>query len=84
MLRANDGTLRINQLFSADGTALVADSEEKLCRLVSVFDRVSEIRQLRVNIGKSKVIRWSKHVNAVECTNWAKDFEPLETVDRFK
>ena len=32
--RANGGRFEINQLLLADDTALVADSEEKLCRLV--------------------------------------------------
>ena len=32
----------------ADDTALVAGSEDKLCRLVIVFGRVSERRKLRV------------------------------------
>ena len=36
--------------------ALVADSEEKLCRLVSKFGRVCERRKLRVNVGKSKAM----------------------------
>ena len=40
----------------ADDTALVADSEEKLCRLVSEFGRVCERRKLRVNVGKSKLL----------------------------
>ena len=31
-----------NQLLFADDTALVADSKEKLCRLVSEFGRVCE------------------------------------------
>ena len=35
-LQSVNGVLfEINQLLFADGTALVADSEEKLCRLVS-------------------------------------------------
>ena len=42
--------------------ALVADSEEKLCRLVSEFCRVCE-RKLRVNAGKSKVLRCSRYGN---------------------
>ena len=37
LLSANDGRFEINQLIFADGTAQVADSEEKLCRLVSEF-----------------------------------------------
>ena len=42
LLGANCGRSEINQLLFADGTALVADSEEKLCRLVSEFRRVCE------------------------------------------
>ena len=53
LLRANGGRFEINQLLFADDTALVADSEEKLCRLVSEFGRVYERRKLRVNVGKS-------------------------------
>ena len=34
LLSANGGRFEINQLLFADDTALVADSEEKLCRLV--------------------------------------------------
>ena len=44
----------------ADATALVADSEQ-LCRLVSEFRRVCERRKLRVNIGKSEVMRCSRY-----------------------
>ena len=57
MLSANGGMFEINQLLFADDTALVADSEEKLYRLVSEFGRVSDRRKLRVNVGKSKVMR---------------------------
>ena len=39
-----------SQLLFADDTALVADSEEKLCRLVSEFGRVCERRKLRVKV----------------------------------
>ena len=35
LLSANSGMFEINQLLFADDTALVANSEEKLCRLVS-------------------------------------------------
>ena len=44
-------------------TALVADSEEKLCRLASEFGRVCNRRKLRVNVGKSKVTRCSRYGN---------------------
>ena len=42
----NDGRFEINQLLFADDTALVADSEEKLWRLVSEFGRVCELKSL--------------------------------------
>ena len=42
----------------------MADSEEKLCRPVSAFGRVCERRKLRVNVGKSKVMRCSRDVDA--------------------
>ena len=40
LLSANGGRFEINQLLFADDTALVGDSDEKLCRLVSEFGRV--------------------------------------------
>ena len=40
LLSADGGRFIINQLLFADDTTLVADSEEKLCRLVSEFGRV--------------------------------------------
>ena len=46
LLSANSGRFEINQLLYADDTALVADSEEKLGRLVSEFGRVCERRKL--------------------------------------
>ena len=58
MLSANGGRFEINQLLFADDTALVADSEEKLCRLVKGVGRVCERRKLRVNVGKCKIMRW--------------------------
>ena len=63
LLSVNGGRFEINQLSFADDTALVADSEEKLCRLVSEFGRVRERRKLRVNVGESKVMRCSRYFN---------------------
>ena len=40
LLSVNDGRFEINQLLFADDTALVADSEPKLCRLVTEFGGV--------------------------------------------
>ena len=68
LLSANSGRFEINQLLFADDTALMADSEEMLCRLVSEFGIVCERRKLRVNVGNSKVIRCSRYGNVVECT----------------
>ena len=43
LLSANRGRFEINELLFADDTALVADSEEKLCRMVSEFGRVEVV-----------------------------------------
>ena len=42
LLSANGGRFEINQLLFADHTVLVADSEEKLCRLVGEFGRYAK------------------------------------------
>ena len=63
LLSTNGGRFEINQLLLADDTALVADSEEKLCRLMSEFGRVCERRKLRENVGKSKVMRCYRYGN---------------------
>ena len=55
LLGANGGRFEINQLLFADDTEPVADSEEKLCRLVSEFARVCERMELSVNVGKTIV-----------------------------
>ena len=59
LLCGNSGMFEINQLLFADDAALVPDSEEKLCILVSKFGTVWE-KKSRVNVGKSKVMRFSK------------------------
>ena len=73
----------INQLLIADDTALVADSEEKLCSLVSEFGRVCERRKLRVNVGKSKVMRCSRYGNG-DRMHVILNGEPFEEVDCFR
>ena len=73
----------MNELLFSDDTALVADSEEKLCRLVREFGRVCERRKLRVNVGKSKVMRCSKYGNG-DRTHVILNGEPLQEVDCFK
>ena len=42
LLSVNGGRFKINQLLFADDTALMADSEEKLCRLVTEFKSEEE------------------------------------------
>ena len=54
----NDGRFEINQLSFADDTVLVADSEQKLCRLVTEFGRVCERSKLRVNVEVLKACKW--------------------------
>ena len=66
LLSANGGRFEINPLLFADDTSQVADSEEKLCRVVSEFGRVCERRKLRVNVGDSKVMRCSRYGNACD------------------
>ena len=95
LLSANGGRFEINQLLFSDHTALVADSEEKLCRLVSEFDRVCERRKFRVNVGKSKVIRCSRYGNGdrmhvilngepleevIVLSTWGRKWQPMEDV----
>ena len=82
LLSANCGRFEINQLLFADDAALVADSEEKLCRLVNEFGRVCERRKLRVNLGKSKVMRCSRYGNG-DRMHVILNCEPLEEVDCF-
>ena len=83
LLSANGGRFEINQLLFADDAALVADLEEKFCRLVSEFGRVYERRKLRVNVGKSKVMRCSKYFNG-DRMHVILNSEQLEEVDCFK
>ena len=61
----------------------MADSVEKLCRLVTEFGRVCERRKLRVNVGKSKVMWCSRYGNG-DRMHVMLNGEPLEEVDCFK
>ena len=82
LLSANGGRFETNQLLFTDDTALLADSE-KLCRLISEFGRKCERRKLRVNLGKSKVMRCSRYGN-LDRMHVILNGEPLEEVDCFK
>ena len=61
----------------------MAESEEKLCRLVSEFGREGERRKLIVNVGKSKVMRCSRYGNE-DRMHVIQNGEQLEEVDCFK
>ena len=80
LLSVNFGRFEINQLLFIDDTALVADSEKKLCRLVSAFGRACDGRKLRVNVGKSKVMRCSRYGNRGRM-HVILNGEPLQEVD---
>ena len=73
----------MNQLLFADDEALVADSEEKLIRLINEFERVCSRRKLKVNVGKCKVMRCSA-VEESEPLNVRLNGEVLEEVKEFK
>ena len=60
----------------------MADSEKKLCRLVSEYGRVCERRKLRENVGKSNVMRCSRYGNGYRM-HVIPNGEPLEEVDCF-
>ena len=79
----NDNAWQMNQLLFADDTVVVADSEEKLCQLVTEFGRVCKRRKLRVNVGKSKVMRCTNREDGNRL-NVTLDGEVLEEVDQFK
>ena len=58
----------------------MADSENKLCRLVNEFGRGCERRKLSVNVGKSKVMRCSRYGNGGRL-HVRVNGEPLEEAD---
>ena len=95
LLHSNCDRFEINLLLFTDATALVADSDGKLCKLVSVFGRVWERRKLRVNICMSKVMRCSRYgncgrlhvildselLNEVDClSTWGRKWQLIEDV----
>ena len=61
----------------------MADSEEKLGRFVSEFGRVCKRRRLRMNVGKSKVMRCSRYGNG-DRMHVILNGEQSEEVDCFK
>ena len=58
-------------------------TERKLCQLVTEFGRVFERRKLRVNMGKSMVMRCTRNEDGARL-NVLLNGEALEEVDQFK
>ena len=83
LVDGNDNEWELNQLLFADVTVVVADSERKLCQLVTEFGRVCERRKLQVNVGKSKVMRCTRNEDGARL-NVMLNGEALEEVDQFK
>ena len=83
LVHGNDNEWELNQLLFANDTVVVADSERKLCQLVTEFGRVCERRELRVNVGKSKVMRCTRNEHGARL-NAMLNGEALEEVDQFK
>ena len=83
LVDGNDNEWKLNQLLFVDHNAVVADSERKLCQLVAECGRVCERRKLRVNVGKSKVMRCTRNEDGARL-NVMLNGEALEEVDQFK
>ena len=83
LVDGNDNEWELNQLLFADDIVVVAGSERKLCQLVTEFGRVCERRKLRVNVGKSKVMRCTRNEDGARL-NVMLNGEALEEVDHFK
>ena len=67
----------------ADDIVMVADSERKLCQILTEFGRVYERRKLQVNVGKSKVMRCTRNEDGARL-NVLLNGEALEEVNQFK
>ena len=83
LVDGNDNEWELNQLLCADDTLVVADSERKLCQLVTEFGRVCERRKLRVNVGKSKVMRRTRNEDGARLYVMLNG-EVLQEVDQFR
>ena len=79
----NDREWELNQLLIADGTVVVADSERKLCQLVTEFGRVCERRKFRENVGKSEVLSCMRNEDGARL-NVLLNGEVLKEVNQLK
>ena len=82
LVDGNDNEWELNQLLFANYTVVVADSERKLCQLVTEFGRVSERGKLRVNVGKSKVMRCTRNEDGARLNVMLNG--EVQEVDQFK
>ena len=62
------GGRNINNIRYADDTVLVADSEEKLQRLLRKLAKASKERGLDINLTKTKVLVVSRKENPPKCS----------------
>ena len=76
--------ININNLRYVDDTALIADSEEKLQKLVDVVKECSSEAGLDMNAKKTKTMVVSKHPERDKTIDIKIDGETLEQVDQFK
>lgn len=77
------GGVNLNNLRYADDTALFADSEEKLQKIVEVVVEESKKLGLEINIEKTVVLACSKKTKVPKC-NIVIDGMQLKQVDNFK
>ena len=77
------GETNYNNLRYADDTALIADSEEKLQRLLNVVTKESERLGLKINCEKTYVMAASKKVQAPVCSMTVNSVQ-IKQVDYFK
>ena len=83
LVDGNDNEWELNQLLFADDTVVVVDCERKLCQLVTEYGKVFERRKLRVNVGKSKVMRCTRNEDGAGL-NAMLNGEALQEVGQFK
>ena len=95
---ANGEEWLLNAILFADDTALIAESESDLQKLVKIFDNVCKRRKLKVNVDKSKVMVFERSKSEVidfkcpyrvrvECPKECKielNGEQMEEVQEFK
>ena len=94
----NGGNWVLNTILFADDTALIAENERDLQKLVNMFDSVCKRRRLKVNVNKSKVMVFERSKSEVvdfacpyrirvECPKECKirlNGEQMEEVQEFK